>query len=426
MTATTYDRDAVQALHGRPVDAFEKGFGGSPATSGRTPRQIADAAITLHDGDFVFPVMALRESALARDIDALARFCADTGVEHAPHAKTSMAPAIFGRQIDAGAWGLTAATIGQVQVYRRFGVGRVLLANELVDPAAIRWVAGERDRDPAFDFFCYVDSAAGVEILRRELTGRSMRPLDVLVELGHNGGRTGVRSDSAAGALADLVRATPALRLAGVSAYEGGVGAGRGADVLTGVRALADRVVDVARAVAPGDGGVFVVSAGGSGYPDVVAERLTRARDIATVVLRSGSYVTHDHGLFASLSPFTGPASPYHLSGALELWAHVLSRPERALALLSAGRRDAPFDSGLPIPLVVRTHDGRTTPATAMTVVALNDQHAYLSVPPESDLAVGAAVCMGISHPCTAFDKWRYLPVVDDDDRVLDVVRTYF
>ncbi len=433
MVATTYDRDAVARLRTEPIDLVEKGLGGSAATSGRTAAEIAAAGLPLHGGDFILPVMTLRESALARDIDALARFCADAGIEHAPHAKTSMAPALFARQIDAGAWGLTAATAGQVQVYRRFGVARILLANQLVDPAGIAWIAAELRRDPGFEFCCYVDSPAGVRILETALAAEAAsagsdlgRPLDVLIEIGHPGGRTGVRDDADAIALAGVVEESPALRYVGVSAYEGGLGHGREPDVLAAVAELCARLTGLARRLAPSDGRPYLVSAGGSGYPDVVAEQLSAAGDIATVVLRSGSYVAHDHGLFARVSPFVGAETSYRLEGALELWAHVLSRPEPGRALLSAGRRDAPFDAGLPIPLRIRAADGTERPATGLTVSSLNDQHAFVDLDAATPLDVGEAVCLGISHPCTAFDKWRYLPVVDDAGTVLDVVRTFF
>ena len=42
------------------------------------------------------------------------------------------------------------------------------------------------------------------------------------------------------------------------------------------------------------------------------------------------------------------------------------------------------------------------------------------------DLRVGDLVGCGISHPCTAFDKWRLIPVVDDNYGVVDAVLTYF
>ncbi len=61
-----------------------------------------------------------------------------------------------------------------------------------------------------------------------------------------------------------------------------------------------------------------------------------------------------------------------------------------------------------------------------MYVSALDDQHAYLRLPEDSPLAPGDLVCMGISHPCTTFDKWRVIPVLDDDDRVIDAIHTFF
>jgi len=61
-----------------------------------------------------------------------------------------------------------------------------------------------------------------------------------------------------------------------------------------------------------------------------------------------------------------------------------------------------------------------------MRVARLDDEHAYLQVPPGKPLRPGDLVCLGISHPCTAFDKWPLIPVVDEDYRIIDVVRTFF
>lgn len=117
------------------------------------------------------------------------------------------------------------------------------------------------------------------------------------------------------------------------------------------------------------------------------------------------------------------------LQPALELWVPVLSRPEPALVLQGAGRRDVSFDEGLPVPLRVRTRENGTrcgADVAAMRVTALNDQHAYLSIPDDSDLRSGDLVCLGISHPCTTFDKWHLIPVVDDTEHITDVIHTFF
>jgi D-serine deaminase-like pyridoxal phosphate-dependent protein len=56
----------------------------------------------------------------------------------------------------------------------------------------------------------------------------------------------------------------------------------------------------------------------------------------------------------------------------------------------------------------------------------LSDQHAFMQLPADAVLDPGDLVGLGISHPCTTLDKWRVIPVVDDDDRVTDVVHTFF
>jgi D-serine deaminase-like pyridoxal phosphate-dependent protein len=143
------------------------------------------------------------------------------------------------------------------------------------------------------------------------------------------------------------------------------------------------------------------------------------------VILRSGAYLTHDHGHYDTVSPARRAAADAPvLRPALELWAQVLSRPEPGLALLGAGRRDAGFDMGLPVPLrVVRRGE---VGGIAGEVTELNDQHAYLRLDEGTALGPGDLVCLGISHPCTTLDKWRVIPVVSDDGHVTDTVHAFF
>jgi D-serine dehydratase len=148
------------------------------------------------------------------------------------------------------------------------------------------------------------------------------------------------------------------------------------------------------------------------------------------VLLRSGAYITHDHGTYERLSPVpgSGRAGP-PLQPAFELWTAVLSRPEPGLAIVGAGRRDVGFDQDLPIPLRAWPRDEPEASRSAvagMQITALDDQHGYLRIPADSPLGPGDLVCFGISHPCTAFDKSRVIPVVDDDYRVSGAIHTFF
>ncbi|WEA08447.1 hypothetical protein PWF83_19840 (plasmid) [Pantoea dispersa] len=97
------------------------------------------------------------------------------------------------------------------------------------------------------------------------------------------------------------------------------------------------------------------------------------------------------------------------------------------MAFVDFGRRDVPFDQDLPNPLWIRQADGSAPrAATHLRITDVNDQHAYLQLPADDPLQPGDWIGCGISHPCTAFDKWRYLPLVDDDYCVTDSLETAF
>jgi D-serine deaminase-like pyridoxal phosphate-dependent protein len=412
-------------LRAEAIDWRFRGFPatGEPATIGT----LADRHWNALAGDLLLPIMVLKESALAHNIELMARYCTTHGVDLAPHGKTPMAPQLALRQLEAGAWGITAATVAQVRVFRSFGVGRILLANELVDPAGLRWVANELSADPAFDFLCLADSAAAVARLDEGLADAA-RPPRVLVELGLPGRRTGSRSVAEARAVAEAIAGTPALELAGVEGYEGLSDDQDEVDRFLGhLRELAEEL-DAAGLFAGRD--EIVVSAGGSAWFDRVVEILGGGWQLSApvrVVLRSGSYVTHDSVHYERVSPFGTRIPGERLRPALEAWGAVLSRPERRLAIVGFGKRDVPYDLDLPLPRLVRSAAGALRSVDgALTVTELNDQHAFVSVADGFELAVGDLVGCGISHPCTAFDKWPLLPVVDDDYTVVDAVRTYF
>jgi D-serine deaminase-like pyridoxal phosphate-dependent protein len=449
--------ERLQALRDRPIEPTEKGFG-VLAAPGPSAASLAAARPPLHAAGFSYPLLTLRETALAGNIAAMAAYCAQAGVLLAPHGKTAMSPELAARQLAHGAWGITVATIGQLRTYRAFGFGRLLLANELVDQAGIAWLAAELAADPGFEAYCYVDSTEGVAILDRALTRHPAgRRLPVLVEIGHAGGRTGCRTDAQALAVARAVTATGALRVAGVAGYEGSIGPGdQQLDLVTSfcrrLRALAGQLADL------GGADELIVTAGGSACFDIVARELTAGGDDKVkAILRSGAYLTHDHGFYDTVSPAArgagsggteaagtgsadtgsadtgsaGTVAPPVLRPALELWAQVLSRPEPGLALLGAGRRDAGFDKGLPVPLrAIRRDGGASAPGgtdlAGSELTELNDQHAYLRLDQSVALAPGDLVVLGISHPCTTLDKWRVIPVVDDNGVVTDIVHAFF
>jgi D-serine deaminase-like pyridoxal phosphate-dependent protein len=412
------------------IDLGTKGF---PAFDEPVPLfEVAARGWTL--SDLPPPVMVLRERALAHNLALMAEFCRAWGVDIAPHGKTTMAPQLWRRQLAAGAWGITAATVTQARVMRAAGVPLILLANELVDPASIDLVAAQL-ADPGFVFMCYVDSDRGVDILEERFRGlHPERPLSVLVEFGYEGGRTGCRTIPEAVHIAGRVASSDVLHLAGVAGYEGTICHDRSPECLGRVLAYLDRLRALTTTLI--DAGSFdgaeriVLTAGGSAFFDLVVDRLRGPwpGDVdVRVVLRSGCYLTHDSGIYERVSPLPARDGERGFHPAMELWGSVLSRPEPGLALLGFGKRDVPFDIDLPMPQVVRSPAGDARDAVGLlTIRELNDQHAYARVDPALTVEVGDLVGCGLSHPCTAFDKWRVIPVLDDEDRVVDAIATFF
>lgn len=411
-------------------------FKGAPL--GFTSADVADLPRTRPRlRDFPTPIVTLSESAVAHNLALMADWCAEAGVALAPHGKTTMSRELWQRQLDAGAWGITVATPWQASVALGWGVPRVLLANALVQPAALRALAPDTDR-----LTVWADSPRAVGIMKQALTETApAAPLAVLVELGGAGGRTGARGLDAALAVAEAVAASPVLRLAGVAGYEGALAHDATPESLARVQAYLEGLLALHDAIEaaglyPPDGPV-ILSAGGSAYFDQVADVLAPRRTVGgsgrdvEVLLRSGAYITHDDGFYRSITPLSRGGDGREFRAAIHGWATVVSRPEPGLVLVDAGKRDLPYDEGLPIPQAIRRFgEAEAVPLEGAVVSALNDQHAFVRVPDDAVVDVGDVIRFGLSHPCTTFDKWRALAVVDDaladEPRVIGMLETTF
>jgi D-serine dehydratase len=424
-TPTSYDRAAVEQISKEALPAGTKGI---PLDFvGVNLDDFVRSEPSVFDGGLSMPALLLREQALALNIKTMAEYAKSSGALLAPHGKTTMAPQLFARQIDAGAWAITVATPSQLRVARRFGVQRLFLANQLIDEAALRWLCEELERDPGFEFICLVDSAAGVQWLQRRLRRfGAARPISVLLEIGYEGGRCGTRDLPQAVAVAKAAMSADRINLIGIECYEG---LNQGGDITATLR-LVDRQLErfLATFVALTERDLLppqpLVSAGGSAFFDRVVSVL--GSGLGTLLLRSGCYITSDGGFYADTSPLAGRGvGDRHLDNALELWSTVLSRPEPERVIAGFGKRDAPYDMGLPSPLSW-WREGCSIPGGDCEIVALNDQHAHIRTSPDADMAAGDLLHCSVSHPCGAFDRWRLIPIVDDHHTVVDAVLTYF
>ena len=412
------------------IDPLNKALGRLDAPL--TPAEAGQPGWQLLREELSLPAAVLYEDKLVHNLQWMRKFMGAYGVQLAPHGKTTMAPKLFARQLAEGAWGITLATAQQTAAAAAHGVKRVLMANQLVGRRNMEIVA-DLLRDPGFEFFTLVDSAALVDQLGAFFQARGQK-LQVLLELGVEGGRTGVRDAAQqAEVLEALARWPEALSLAGVEIYEGVLS--QEADI----RRFLQRTVAVTRELAAA--GRFgrspvVMSGAGSAWYDVVAEEFART-DIGApidIVLRPGCYLTHDVGVYRAAQERILASNPVAqkmregLLPALQLWAYVQSIPEPRRAIIGMGKRDAAFDAGMPIPAQIY-RPGTPAPVAVpagWAVTGMMDQHAYLEIDAGDDIRVGDMIAFDISHPCLTFDKWRHIPVLDGQLRVIDIVQTFF
>ena len=374
------------------------------------------------------PAAVIFDKALAHNIAWMQRFADDHGAKLAPHGKTTMTPALFRRQLDAGAWGITLATAIQCAAAFEHGATRLLMANQLVGTPNMAIVAGLIERGA--DYFCLVDSAANVEALN-EYFGQRHLTLQVLIELGVPGGRCGVRNESELDKLVDAIATAPAVTLCGIEGYEGLIS---GEHAVDDIRSYGQRLVSTVRSLM--DSGAFadrkpIITAAGSQWFDLIAAAFDQSdlRDHCTPVLRPGCYVVHDHRSYRDAMVEVKARHPElegELEPALAVFAHVQSLPEPGLAVVAMGKRDISVDPDLPIPLQLHRPGEPARPLTGCSVRKVMDQHTMMVIPEHTDLRIGDIVSFGASHPCLTFDKWRQVLRVDGDLNVLEVMPTFF
>lgn len=420
------------------LDATYKGY--PPTEPPRACSAVGAAGWNVLAGDLPLPLALIKREALTHNLAWMQRYARGQGVDMAPHGKTTMSPQIFSRQLEAGAWGISFASVMQLGIGAAAGVRNALIANQVVqdqDLAGIRQILG---RHPGLRVVFLADSLAQLTLIGSWFDAHpGGQAFEVLLEIGVDGARTGCRTHGEALALARAIRASPAVKLVGIECYEGQGATGEDGPDAAYAAALMNRVQAAAEACQ--DEGLFeagelLCSAGGSAIFDLVAGRLRPAlgRPVRGL-LRSGCYVTHDHGFYTGMVKAVnrriGCDCADGLRPAMEVWAAVQSRPEPRLAILTVGRRDISFDLSMPMPIARAGRGARQTQAVPASwqITALNDQHAYLRWAEGDDSlapVVGERVGLGISHPCTTFDKWRWMPVVDDRYDVVDAITTNF
>ena len=407
---------------------FEKGSGITKKTN--------DDGWNLLAEEVSFPVAVVNEQSLIKNAQWMQSFSENAQVQLAPHGKTSMAPELFKLQLEQGCWGISLATVPQVfNAYER-GVKRIILANQLIGQYHFKVIADLLEKGD-FSFYCFVDSVENAQQLDNYFSQRGVS-LNILIELGVEGGRCGWRDFDDMSALVNVITQSQHLKLCGLSFYEGVIHGEYAQEkicqFIDNVKKLANELVAL-NAFASND---VILTGAGSAWYDVVAKQLMVDANNNPinyqVIIRPGCYLIHDTGIYQQAQTNVLERSQLacdvagELISSLELWAYVHSIPEPGLAIIGLGKRDVAFDAGLPTPEYVY-RPGEKSPSKVnepWQVTHIMDQHCMMKINEDSLLKSGDLVIFSSSHPCLTIDKWRQLGVIDEHFVINKTIATFF
>ncbi|MGF1754363.1 amino acid deaminase [Vibrio makurazakiensis] len=410
-------------FHGEHSESLPIGTKGLPIC------RSARGSFSLVKEEVSLPCAVVRQSAIENNIEWMQAFANKNNVKLCPHGKTTMTPDLFKQQLDNGAWGITVASAAQAEIAVLAGAKQIIIANQVVGKVNMQIVVNLIQNHNVTVYSC-VDSVANVEAWERVVSSAGVT-VPLFIELGVEGGRCGCRTSDDVYKLAQAIHQAPHTELKGIELYEGVISGDNAEQDIREFLGLAISLLTELKQEYKLE--EPIISGAGSAWYDVVAEEFSQLVDLVGVI-RPGCYAIHDTGIYedaqnlvqsrASINNGVACDLSGDLVSSLEVWAYVLSVPEKGKAVVGLGKRDVAFDAGLPIiERVIR--DGKEVTLDGLTSTKVMDQHMFVEMEQDT-LQVGDIVAMSTSHPCLTFDKWRYIGVVDEQDNVTHWIPTFF
>src|SRR5215831_5074480 len=181
-------------------------------------RQEYGEAIGQHREELVTPALVLDIDAAQRNIDHMAGELKQLGkATIRPHYKTHKSPDLARRQLQAGAGGLSMATVWEAAVLAAAGMDDLFVVNTVAHPAKLRTLA-ELARDHRI--LVAVDEAANAAAQSAAAVAAGST-LGIMIEFDTGMDRCGVDTAAECLDLARQVLDLPGLRFEGITGYEG-------------------------------------------------------------------------------------------------------------------------------------------------------------------------------------------------------------
>jgi D-serine deaminase-like pyridoxal phosphate-dependent protein len=352
-------------------------------------RRAYGGAIGKRREEVVTPALILDLAAARRNVEKMAERLRTMTAELRPHIKVHKSPELARMQLDAGAIGLSVATVWEAIAMARSGAVSVFVVNTVAGGeklAALAALALEAE------VMIAVDDAANAATIAKAATDAGAS-IGILIEVDTGMDRAGADSTEEAVALAERVADLPGVRLMGVTGYEGHCSLTPERDLRhERQQAAMAFLVETAEAIREHGLPAPIVSAGGTATWDWTATYP------GVTEIQAGSYTVMDNFHGAMVGDF---------ENALTVLTTVISRrPERVI--LDAGNKSM----GAPALASIKDHE--------LANFRFDEEHGIFAASPADGLAVGDVVELIPGYaPSTV--NWYDAYHVVEDDRVVDI-----
>lgn len=335
------------------------------------------------------PALVVNLDAMERNLQRMADYAKLHGMRLRPHAKMHKSAALALRQMQAGAVGVCVQKTSEAEALAAAGVGDIYLSNEIVAPSKLQRVAAlaRALQLRGGRLAIAVDSRAGIEALAQAL-GPGQNLIDVFIELDVGQKRCGVAEPTDVLPLAQAIARQPALRLAGLQAYNGRA---------QHLRSVAERRAALDEVIARVQEARRLVEAAGLSLPLVTgAGSGTFGLEATSGVfgeLQAGSYLFMDADYARNEADPAQPAFEH----ALFVKTQVMS-VSPGHVVVDAGHKSHAIDSGLP-----RVH------GAALEATGCSDEHTTLRATGAAPLpALGSTLWLIPGHcdPTVNLHEW--------------------
>jgi D-serine deaminase-like pyridoxal phosphate-dependent protein len=342
-------------------------------------------AIGQHRDELITPALVLDIDAAQRNIDRMASELRQIGrATIRPHYKTHKSPDLARRQLQAGAGGLSMATVWEAAVLAAAGMDDLFVVNTVAHPAKIRTLA-ELARDHRI--LVAVDEAPNAAAHSAAAVAAGST-LGIMVEVDTGMDRCGVDTARECLALARHVMELPGLRFKGITGYEGHCSLTpdnelrheRQREAMTFFTGVAD-LLEASGIPCK------IRSAGG-----IATWRWTAAFPGLTEI-QAGTYVVMDN--------FHGTMVP-GFEHSLTIQATVISR-QSSKVIVDAGNKSVAD----PADVTIVGHE--------LTVFRFDEEHGIFAAPEGSGLRVGDAVALVPGYSPSTVNWYDAYHVVEDD-----------